>query len=335
MQKGKLSRESVLRAVAECNAKGEEPFLAEYGYGKALDYVLVVDGREYHSKAVAGVAHKYEYGRALLHKEFSGGRTGAAAWLKAVGFTVKQVRNPAWTWDEAVLACALVVQNDWRGLPAEHEDVRTLSALLQTMTAHAAAPRGEAFRSPNSVARKTYDLATNRPGYAGKPTNAAKNDHEVIKAFLDDETGMLEVARRIRGLVAEPGFVPVSADDADTEEFEAREGRVIAREHLRRERDGKLKGQKIKAVLKAGGSLACEVCTFNFGAVYGERGAGYIECHHIVPLHVAGESTTRLSDLALICSNCHRMIHRQAPWPTPAQLRELLRTGEDAVESSS
>ncbi|MEV0187217.1 HNH endonuclease [Kitasatospora purpeofusca] len=324
MQKGKLSSESVLRAVTECDAKGEEPFLAEYGYGKALDYVLVVDGREYHSKAVAGVAHKYEYGRALRPDEFSGGKTGAAAWLKAAGFTVKQVRNPAWTWDEAVLACALVVQNGWRGLPAEHEEVRTLSAVLQTMTAHAGTPRDEAFRSFNSVARKTYDLATNRPGYVGKPTNAGKNDHKVIKAFLDDETGMLEVAQRIRDLVTAPGFVPVPADDGDINEFEAREGRVIAREHLRRERDGKLKKQKIKAVLKGGGSLACEVCSFDFEAVYGQRGAGYIECHHIVPLHVVGESTTRLSDLALICSNCHRMIHRQAPWPTPMELRELL-----------
>ncbi|MEU6849010.1 HNH endonuclease [Actinacidiphila alni] len=43
-----------------------------------------------------------------------------------------------------------------------------------------------------------------------------------------------------------------------------------------------------------------------------------------MPLHAAGEGTTKLSDLALICSNCHRMIHRSAPWPTPTELRALL-----------
>ncbi|WP_420719722.1 HNH endonuclease [Streptomyces sp. NRRL WC-3618] len=55
-------------------------------------------------------------------------------------------------------------------------------------------------------------------------------------------------------------------------------------------------------------------------------GAGYIECHHVIPLHVAGEGTTKLSDLALICSNCHRMIHRKAPWPTPQDLRRQLKS---------
>ncbi|WP_405812446.1 HNH endonuclease [Streptomyces sp. NBC_01520] len=46
-----------------------------------------------------------------------------------------------------------------------------------------------------------------------------------------------------------------------------------------------------------------------------------MECHHIVPLHEAGEGRTKLNDLALICANCHRMIHRRAPWPTPWELR--------------
>ncbi|MET9496757.1 HNH endonuclease [Streptomyces sp. NPDC006552] len=32
----------------------------------------------------------------------------------------------------------------------------------------------------------------------------------------------------------------------------------------------------------------------------------YIECHHVVPLHEAGEGRTKLSDLALTCANCHR-----------------------------
>lgn len=70
--------------------------------------------------------------------------------------------------------------------------------------------------------------------------------------------------------------------------------------------------------------MACEGCGFDFGKVYGDRGAGYIECHHAVPLHASGETTTRLKDLVLLCSNYHRMIHRASLWLTPDELRDLV-----------
>jgi 5-methylcytosine-specific restriction protein A len=38
---------------------------------------------------------------------------------------------------------------------------------------------------------------------------------------------------------------------------------------------------------------------------------------------------TRLIDLALVCANCHRMLHRSRPWPTIAELRtELVRLAQ-------
>lgn len=46
------------------------------------------------------------------------------------------------------------------------------------------------------------------------------------------------------------------------------------------------------------------------------------------------EGQTKLSDLALICANCHRMIHRRAPWPTPKELRaqiETRRVGQNRI----
>ena len=49
-----------------------------------------------------------------------------------------------------------------------------------------------------------------------------------------------------------------------------------------------------------------------------------VECHHVVLLRAAGEGTTRFGDLALICANCHCMIHRRAPWPTPAELKATI-----------
>ena len=63
--------------------------------------------------------------------------------------------------------------------------------------------------------------------------------------------------------------------------------------------------------MRTHGQLACETCGFDFKAMCGPHGDGYIECHHVIPLHASGETKTRLDDLILICSNCHRMIHRR------------------------
>jgi 5-methylcytosine-specific restriction enzyme A len=82
-----------------------------------------------------------------------------------------------------------------------------------------------------------------------------------------------------------------------------------------------------------GQALCCEVCGFDFEQTYGERGRGYIECHHIVPLHVAGPRTTRLVDLALLCANCHRIIHARPPWLTPAELRSVVTARAGAAAS--
>ncbi|MDN5896921.1 MAG: HNH endonuclease, partial [Nocardioides sp.] len=71
--------------------------------------------------------------------------------------------------------------------------------------------------------------------------------------------------------------------------------------------------------------ISCEVCAFDFGATYGALGEGYVEVHHRLPLHASGPVKTRLEDLALLCSNCHRMIHRARPWLTPEGLGAVVR----------
>lgn len=56
----------------------------------------------------------------------------------------------------------------------------------------------------------------------------------------------------------------------------------------------------------------CQVCGFNFESTYGELGKEYIEVHHIVPLSTLDEEMNidPTRDLVTVCSNCHRMIHR-------------------------
>ena len=93
--------------------------------------------------------------------------------------------------------------------------------------------------------------------------------------------------------------------------------------HIKRERDPKLREAKIRQSQLQGLDLACEICGFDFLKTYGERGKGYIEVHHVLPLHASGPVKSRLDDLALLCSNCHRMIHRRG-WLTPKELKDIL-----------
>jgi len=57
----------------------------------------------------------------------------------------------------------------------------------------------------------------------------------------------------------------------------------------------------------------CFVCGFDFEKVYGERGKGFIEVHHLSPLSELGGSKISIDpvqDMRPLCSNCHSMIHR-------------------------
>jgi 5-methylcytosine-specific restriction protein A len=108
------------------------------------------------------------------------------------------------------------------------------------------------------------------------------------------------------------------------EPYEGEEGGVIMRLHKRYERDPKLVREKRKAAAAAG-TLACEVCGFDFEKAYGELGAGYVEVHHKKPVHTLTFGTkTNLEDLALLCANCHRMAHRRC---VPMTIEELEKLG--------
>lgn len=238
-----------------------------------------------------------------------------------------------WTRDELILACDLVLENNWNGLDQNDPRVHALSALLQQLPIYPVEVRGPKFRNPNGVARKTYDIATHHPDYKGKPTKGGVTDLQVLREFLDREDEMRETARLIREGVLAGDLITTSETVPDIEDLgedSAPEGRLLERRHFARERDRSLRAKKIKQHRDKHGSLACAICGFDFAAAYGDHGDGYIECHHVIPLHASGEVETRLDDLILICANCHRMVHRTNPWLTPEQLRALVKSQQPA-----
>ena len=94
--------------------------------------------------------------------------------------------------------------------------------------------------------------------------------------------------------------------DSHDLEFQS-EGRVKEYYGKRYERSPKNRKEAIRIH-----GLCCKACGFNFEKTYGERGASFIEVHHVKPIHTYEEEQTvdPYNDLIPVCSNCHRIIHR-------------------------
>jgi len=74
--------------------------------------------------------------------------------------------------------------------------------------------------------------------------------------------------------------------------------------------------------------ILCDACKFSYNKFYGEIGKGYIEIHHIKPIfkyedeELGKTIDNALNNVVPVCSNCHRMIHRD--WRNPLQVDFLI-----------
>lgn len=238
--------------------------------------------------------------------------------------------NPAkrinWTRSEVILACSLLAANKWKWMHPRDPRAVELSELLRLSPEHPTSSRADTFRNPNGVVRKMQDLQSRLPGYAGLPTHGSRIDREVLQEFLDHPAEMELIAERVRTAIRRGEASPVVVAEVVADfELTASEGAIIIAAHIMRERNPRLRAEKIRDALSTGSKLACEVCGFDFAEFYGDRGNEYIEVHHALPLHESGLTTTRLNDLILLCANCHRMIHRGRRWLSPAELRVIVK----------
>lgn len=104
------------------------------------------------------------------------------------------------------------------------------------------------------------------------------------------------------------------------------EGKLILKQHLIRERNSEVVKLAKERFIQQHGKLFCEVCDFDFSIRYGDIGKGYIEGHHTKPVsEMAENEKTKVEDIAIVCANCHRMLHRKRPWLTINDLKKLLK----------
>jgi HNH endonuclease len=125
-----------------------------------------------------------------------------------------------------------------------------------------------------------------------------------------------------------PEIVGIEAVEEDPSAV-FREGGVLQlfRRHLRIERNRRVIEAAKNSRLKVSGDLRCEACGFSFQRTYGELGLGFIEAHHKIPLgRLRRERNTAISDIALLCANCHRMVHKSNPLLPIEALKVILKS---------
>jgi hypothetical protein len=79
---------------------------------------------------------------------------------------------------------------------------------------------------------------------------------------------------------------------------------------------------KVVSEAKKAHGFECMVCGFNFEKQYGDIGRGYIECHHLREMAIDEERETNIADVAVVCSNCHRMLHSGGTLRSIEQLKK-------------
>lgn len=231
--------------------------------------------------------------------------------------------NPPWSRDETILALDLYHQANGTPLPRNDRRVQALSVFLRNLPYSRNKSRNDTYRNPDSVAFKLLNI---RAVATGKGlNNVSSTDRAVWRELGAEPTKVRRLASLIRRGAAISETLPVAIDQDEGEEFE--EGRTLTLWHKTRERNRKIR-QKLLAKKRRAGALTCELC----GLVSSIRSRRYedaaFEAHHLIPISQSLQPVTRLSDMALLCANCHRLLHRaislEGRWLNLSEARQII-----------
>lgn len=192
----------------------------------------------------------------------------------------------------------------------------------------------ERFKNIAEDAATAIELGKHHPALAkaiaeharevSKQTNSAKL-RETADAVVASQTG--EFGSSNFAAVAVISALPPTPLEDD---ISGKEGRILTRLHSYRERDRTLI-KKAKAFFKSKfGQLFCECCGLRAEQFYGDRATDRIQAHHKTPVEqLLPDSVTKAEDLAMVCPNCHDIIHAKRPWLSVEALKaDLLKRGK-------
>lgn len=187
---------------------------------------------------------------------------------------------------------------------------------------------------PHEIEQEHLEQAAERIDKEGVPTARESYRYDlmlggrpyppkyVLSVAAEFATGSEYAAKSFNAVEAKNYFVTRGYDVADRDQADSRvaredgesafaEGGSVYAQHKTLERDSAITRKAKARRLREAGRLECDVCSFDFREAYGLRGDGFIEAHHTIPVaELRGVTKTKLGDIALVCSNCHRMLHR-------------------------
>lgn len=250
-------------------------------------------------------------------------------WENFKGGSAKAATNPKYCYEWSFVQGERIVLNLWFGdmLVEEGKIIQRIN-MRRRAKAEAKSPNEIMWKSRSSRADDALQTAYRLQlpisvivceGKRRVDNDASAKASTVSKRLLDPKPWAvvsydMETGECVLGRDATP-VNPSDGFDREDTTLEGFEGETKKRFALHRKREGRLRDLKIRdALRKNDGRLLCEVpnCGFDFAHVYGAVGKGYAEVHHKVPLSDAPSEGRKvvMDDLAVVCSNCHAMIHR-------------------------
>ena len=152
-----------------------------------------------------------------------------------------------------------------------------------------------------------------------------KQNKDILTYLLINDFSYSDLAENLK----------IVEENKDKKKIEIFDENIIITEGLKKiteiaiyERSKKLRDYAIQYFTDEG-RISCNCCFFNFADFYGEEiGSGFIEIHHIKPIFTYEGSDMdntleqAIQNLMPVCSNCHRMIHRN--WEKPLEIQYLI-----------
>lgn len=181
---------------------------------------------------------------------------------------------------------------------------------------------------------KLDDKISNQLTYSVLVTHGLKP--KTMNYFLDNNESLYKYVTNVlcyelNQLSSFDKYIPCSNKaiaQIKSEDIESKypEGKEKYKLHRSLERDTSLSRKVKEKRLHEIGELRCDVCNFSFSDTYGELGAGFIEAHHTVPVsELKGKRKTTIDEIALVCSNCHTMIHRSNRLLSIEELQNIIK----------
>jgi hypothetical protein len=150
-----------------------------------------------------------------------------------------------------------------------------------------------------------------------------QNNYDILKYLLINDFTYIDLTENLRQVEKNQNKKKIEIFD---ENVIIQEGTKKLTEVTVYERSTTLRNYAIK-YFTVNDKISCNCCTFNFEDFYGETiGKGFIEIHHTKPIFkyedddLENTLNQAVKNLTPVCSNCHRMIHRN--WSKPIEIKK-------------